>query len=1304
MSEAVGIRPVMRLPGGTGRILNVDDDPGGRYAVSRILERAGYEVVEAGSGAELDRVLAEGPRPDLIVLDVNLPDTNGLEIARRLKSDPASRLIPILHLSATYVDAEAHALGLDFGADAYLAQPIEPPVLLATIRALLRAQQAERDTTAAGQQWQSTFDAVGDPVAILDAEGCILRANRAMVELVGLPPAEVAGTPIDEALARVADPDLRPLGAPAVEGVLRSGEAATGELRLGERVFQVRLDPLHDADGAVSGAVQTMVDVSASRAAELQMRKLLATRRSIFEASPLAIVIFDAEGRVDAWSPAAEALFGWPAEEVIGRPYPAVTPEKEAELAHELARNLGGEGFAEFETWRRRKDGSRVDVAVWAAPLDDGHGGIRGAIHILADITQRQRSERALRFLAEASTLLAASLDPSETMARLADLVVPDIADWCAVDVLADDGTLSRIGAAHRDPARRNLLLEIQARFPASRDRPGIRSDVLRTGRSRLVGPGELAERLRDREPEHRALIRRLGVESGIWVPLTARGRLLGVISLGRADAARPFDDADLALAEELGRRAAVALDNADLYRAEWLARAAAEQSAERIGRLQAQTSAFSRSLTPAQVAQAIVDEGTAALGAYAGLLMSLDASAGVLALLRATGYHEELVRRYRRLPLSFDAPLTRAATTGQPVFLSKREELAAGTGESRDDVQPETGAIAVLPLAVGTEVLGVLGLSFREPRGFEEADREFLGALARLAAQALERARLFEAEREARDSAQLAAERLTRLQAATAAFSGAATQDDVVEVALEHGLRLTGAYRGLLARVSDDGQRLELVRGAGFGPDELDPLRTVPLEGDHPLAVVARTGEPGWWPDEASLRAGMGPTARVGAGTRAAASLPLRFEGRPIGLLYLGFDAPTEMSEAERESLETLAGLTAQALERARLFEAERRARTTAQEARRRLAHLARAERSRAAELNAVIRAMGDAVLVCDPFGRTLLANPAANELLADLPVTSLDELLGRLAGPDGSPLTEADLRAGSAREARLAGADERWLEVRLYPVAGPGGDDGVDGTPRDAADDAETPSVIVVMRDVTAVRRAKAMREAFIGVLSHELRTPITTIYAGTKVLSRPGDRIPEGTRREVFRDLEAESERLYRLVEDLLVLSRVEAGTIDVAGEPVLLQHILPEVVRTEGARWPDTTLRAEVPGSLPAVMAERTYVEQVARNLLANAAKYGPPGSTVELAAECVEDEVLVRVLDEGPGFPSDEADRLFELFYRSPKTAAQVAGAGIGLFVSRQLVEAMGGRIWARPRPAGGAEFGFSLRVLEGDEA
>ena len=232
---------------------------------------------------------------------------------------------------------------------------------------------------------------------------------------------------------------------------------------------------------------------------------------------------------------------------------------------------------------------------------------------------------------------------------------------------------------------------------------------------------------------------------------------------------------------------------------------------------------------------------------------------------------------------------------------------------------------------------------------------------------------------------------------------------------------------------------------------------------------------------------------------------------------------------------------------------------------------------------------------------------------------------------------------------------------------------------------------------------RRAGAFREAFIDVISHELRTPITTIFGLTRILARPG-RVDDATERAgLIDDIAVESERLFRLVEDLLVLTRAERGQFAVEAEPLELRRLLARVVAREQARLPGLTITTEIARDLPVVAGEQTYVEQIVRNMLSNAAKYTPPGTQVIVRAEQKDSAVAVRVLDSGPGIDPAAAERAFELFYRDPDRARSVAGSGIGLFVCASLVEAMGGTIWAQPRPEGGAEFGFTLRVLPDDE-
>jgi PAS domain S-box-containing protein len=352
------------------------------------------------------------------------------------------------------------------------------------------------------------------------------------------------------------------------------------------------------------------------------------------------------------------------------------------------------------------------------------------------------------------------------------------------------------------------------------------------------------------------------------------------------------------------------------------------------------------------------------------------------------------------------------------------------------------------------------------------------------------------------------------------------------------------------------------------------------------------------------------------------------------------------------------------------------------------RLAELVRSERARAAELNAIIGAIGEGIVVIDRSGNVTLANRTAQRLLASGDLRTLADLLGRLELP--AEIDLASLVTDGPRQARLSDGGGRWIELATYPV--------------DASAEMGAGETIVVLRDVTEAREREQARDAFIGVLSHELRTPVTTIYAGAMVLARSETKLDEEARTGIFEDIHAEAERLHRLVEDVVALTRFGEGAVEIGNEPVLLQRVLPAVVRSEQGRWPGRTVELDLPLDLPPVAGETTYVEQVVRNLLANAMKYGGPSAAVRIEALEAESgkEVEVRVLDSGPGFPEAEADRLFELYYRSPTMARKVSGSGIGLFVCARLIGAMGGRVWAANRPTGGAEFGFALRVMPAD--
>ncbi len=236
--------------------------------------------------------------------------------------------------------------------------------------------------------------------------------------------------------------------------------------------------------------------------------------------------------------------------------------------------------------------------------------------------------------------------------------------------------------------------------------------------------------------------------------------------------------------------------------------------------------------------------------------------------------------------------------------------------------------------------------------------------------------------------------------------------------------------------------------------------------------------------------------------------------------------------------------------------------------------------------------------------------------------------------------------------------------------------------------------------------LQKANEQKDEFLGLVSHELRTPITSIYGGVRVLRSRGARLDDEARADVLADIELETERLHRLVEDLLVLARLELGQ-EVEKEPVLLQRTLDKIVANYHQRRPNREVRLLTEPDLAPVQAVPLYVEQILRNLLSNADKYSDIQEPVEITAKSNGDsEILISVLDRGVGLEPGEAARVFDRFYRSSRTAKKAQGIGIGLTVCKRLVEAQSGRIWAQPRDEKGLNVSFTLPVYkeEADDA
>ncbi len=236
-------------------VLNVDDDDAGRYAVGRQLKQAGYEVIDSRTG-ERALALAADRQPDLILLDVRLPDIDGFEVCRRIRENPRTSNIAVVQMSASYLDTSSRVKGLENGADAYLTEPTEPAILIATLNSVLRMKRAERNVRESAAQWQSTFDAIQEGVAVLDCMGEPVRCNGAFERVAGK-----RGCGIRETLAR------------GIETVCSANARFTEEQIFECRNLTVTMDPIVDRGGTVSGAVCVVTDVTEKKRFEEQLRQ-----------------------------------------------------------------------------------------------------------------------------------------------------------------------------------------------------------------------------------------------------------------------------------------------------------------------------------------------------------------------------------------------------------------------------------------------------------------------------------------------------------------------------------------------------------------------------------------------------------------------------------------------------------------------------------------------------------------------------------------------------------------------------------------------------------------------------------------------------------------------------------------------------------------------------------------------------------------------------------------------------------------------------------------------------------------------
>jgi PAS domain S-box-containing protein len=764
------------------------------------------------------------------------------------------------------------------------------------------------------------------------ADGWTDYFNRRWFEYTGRSQAETEGWGWD----KVVHPDDLSRCVAAWKHSVSTGEPYQVEYRLRRadgsfRWHLGRAQPLRGDGGEILRWFGTSTNIHDQKETE----RALTMHTRVIESMREGVNVSSAAGIIVYTNPAEDEMFGYAPGQLIGKHVTTLNAYPPGENERVVADVIGqlqqrGEWNGEWENVR--KDGTPFKTHARITALEQD--GAKYWVCVQEDVTERRSVEERQGFLEEATRLLSGSLDYRETLRSITRHCIPFLADYCSVDVVTADGEISRVESAHRDPEKEALLREVWTLYPyRATDRVGV-PEVLRSMTPQLV-PGfpESALVSFTRDDRHLAMLRELGPRSYICVPLVARGRAYGAISLVLSESTRTYTQADLDLALELARRAATAIDNARLYAAEHAARTAAERASERTVRLQRVTAALARAITVDDVARAIVTDGLAALGA-GGASLALLRNDTTFDIVDATGYSMEAVEPWRHFPVTATVPLADAVRDRQLILLGSLGERAARYPDLVQGRRDQFEAIAAAPLLVGDRAVGAIGISYVEAHTFTDDDREFIWTIATICAQAVERTQLYQAEQRAR-------QRTAFLSDATAVLTSSLDYEATLRRTAD--LAVPQLSDWCLVDLLNPDRSIRRVVAAHADPEKLALALEVQRRSPDPdaqagVAKVLRTGESQLHPTMSdAMLEGIAADADHLAllrqiGIRSVMSVPLTARGRTLGAMtFVSAESGREHDESDLALAEELARRAGLAVDNARLFQEAEEARAVA-------------------------------------------------------------------------------------------------------------------------------------------------------------------------------------------------------------------------------------------------------------------------------------------------------------------------------------------------------------------------------------
>jgi PAS domain S-box-containing protein len=688
------------------------------------------------------------------------------------------------------------------------------------------------------------------------------------------------------------------------------------------------------------------------------------------------------------------------------------------------------------------------------------------------------------------------------------------------------------------------------------------------------------------------------------------------------------------------------------------------EDAADRAYRLQRVSERLAEALTAQQVLDAVLTEGLRAAEARAGAIGALSEDGETIELLAQRGYRDYVLGEYARFPVSADLPMSHVVRTGKPLFLSSMQERNS-LFPSLEGKGDDGHALAVLPLTLEGRIIGVIGLSFGQDMEFSEGRRQMKITLARQAALALERTRLYESERAARERFAFIAE-ASELLSRSMEYEetlAALAQLAVPRLADWCSIDMVGED-GAIERLVVAHEDPEKVRWANELQERYPPDPDAP----HGVSYVIRTGEPEFLPEipPELLDASIGDDEELREivnelGLHSSISVPLSARGRVLGALSLiAAESHPPFTQADFALAVELARRAGIIVDNARLFRVVERGANAA----RALAYVA------------------DGVVLLDEEDVVRSWNPAA----AAITGVSEEQAVGR---PVKEVLPAWELLASHVP---LVGPGEQAARPVTVPMTLQGRELWVSASGVDFGE-----GTVYALSDVSDEHALETARAEFVATASHELRTPLAAVYGAIRTLRRDDLELSEEDEAAFLEMIESETGHLSQIVDQILLAGQLDAGALEIELDEFDPADIASSVIESASMHLPQgISLRLTRNGS-NTIVCDENKLRQVLTNLIDNAIKYSPDGGEVEVLLAAEDDRCLIVVADEGLGIPSSELERIFEKFYRlDPQQTRGVGGSGLGLYICRELVERMDGRLEVESEPGRGSRFTVAL--------